>query len=349
MLPWLDGFEYTLMGSVSEYNLIFQRLKVYRVKKLEVLYSLEGKGFVHVGQPIEDICCLERNQDTEILYLDQNFQMRNNEHMQLLSISLVRNLNPMIDKVRWTLVILPLLVFGKIIGISPYDRELKQRKEAAEWIPPRWETKELIEVPRVAKVLKFREEPVIIHEPTSKETMDRLIDEVAQVLEEESLGRPVDVSKMFRSKREIPAVKTPLSVTYITEAKITAPKNWKPIIADGEKVYVEDGMPLPAVGKIKELRKLTSNIVEAMEFDPEVVNICVAPIVTDGYNEDGQLFFNSARNDSPFRWFGVVARELAYNYSRKHYPHVRAMIDLIARGLQNIDKIFPEFRRTKEG
>jgi len=341
MLPWLDGFEYSLTGGLSEHNLIFQRLKVYRVKKLRVICSLSGEGLMHVGSPIEDLCCLERNQDAETLYLDQNFQIRNNEHLQLLSINLVRNLNPSIDKVRWTLAILPLLFFGKIIGISPYDRKSQEPKEAAELGPLEWEVGALTQVSRVAKVLKSREEPVIIHEPTSKETTNRLIDEVSQAIEEDSLGRTIDASKMVREKKDIPAIKTAPSVTLKMEAKWTAPKNWKPIIIDGEKVYVEEGMVLPAVGKIKELRKLTSNIVEAMGFDPEIVNICVAPVLTDGYNEGGQLFFNAVRDDSKFRWFGVVARELAYNYSRQHYPHVKAMIYLITKGLENLDKIFP--------
>ena len=86
-----------------------------------------------------------------------------------------------------------------------------------------------------------------------------------------------------------------------------------------------------------------------MEGNPDSVSICVAPKETDGYNHDGLLLFNVNRlDDSPYRWFGVVARELAYNYSKNHYPHVKAMIDLMSIGLQNIDFILPKIIEFEE-
>jgi len=347
MLPWLDGFEFSSAGSISEYNLMFQQLKVYRVNKLKVAYLLEGKEGVHKGNPIKDICCYEGN-DESALYLDKNFRLEKNEHLHLLSLNLIKNLNPAIDKVRWSLVIPSLLVLGHIIGISPYDREVQKQEEVSTWVPPKWEKEEKpFKAPRLEKILKTEEEFVVKHEPTSKDMLDELIYEAARVMEEESSGKPVDISKMFRKKKRISTVKTSPSITYNIEPKIIAAKNWKVRVIDGEEVYSEEGISLPPTDKIRKLRRLTKKIVDAMGFDPEIVNICVARIVTDGYNKDGQLFFNAARDDSPFRWFGVVARELAYNYSHRHYPHVKAMVDLITRGLENIGKIFPEFIGTK--
>lgn len=157
-----------------------------------------------------------------------------------------------------------------------------------------------------------------------------------------------DTSRYFSEKKHISEIKTPPSVRYSTEPKIAAPKNWKLEIVEGEEVYVEEGLTLPPIDRIKNLRRLTRKIVKAMVLNPETVNICVADAVTDGYNQEKQLFFNAAREDSPYRWFGVVARELAYNHSHGHYPHVKAMVDLIAIGLENIGPILPEFAMLKD-
>lgn len=96
--------------------------------------------------------------------------------------------------------------------------------------------------------------------------------------------------------------------------------------------------------EIRRLRELTSKIVEAMGGDPKKVCICWTKEETDAFISNGFLFFNVARKDSPFRWFGVVARELAYYDRRSHlcYYHIKLMIKLIAKGMQNLDMIFKE-------
>ncbi len=126
-----------------------------------------------------------------------------------------------------------------------------------------------------------------------------------------------------------------------------SPKDWKLTSVDGEEIYLEKGIEIPSIEKIKKLRKLTRTIVEVMGCNPETVNICVAKEVTDGYNEKGQLFFNANRSDSPYRWFGVVARELGYNVSHMYYAHVKAMVYLITKGLENIEKIYPRITHVK--
>lgn len=201
-------------------------------------------------------------------------------------------------------------------------------------------------VSRIGGLLKSAEQVSVISDRASGEEAHALVDELAQALEEETKGRAIDISKIYKQRKKIPSIRTRPSVRFSREAKLTASKNWKAKLANGERIYVEEGVPLPGIGRIKKLKKLTRKIVEVMGGNAETVNICIARIETDGYNEQGQLFFNATRKDSPFRWFGVVARELAYNYSRSHYPHVKAMVDLIARGLQNFDDLFPIFKES---
>jgi hypothetical protein len=343
MIPWLDGFEFSSTGTVSEHNLIFAKMKVYRVDRLKVQYAIRSKENEHQGTPIEDLCCFERNEEN-LLFLDQNFSFEKNEHMHLLSLNLTRDLNPSIDKIGWNLAVASLIILGKIIGVSPYDREVRRPKEIPEAIVSEEKTGlEPTVAPRLGKLLKTEEKLVITHESASQEVLDELLDEATQIMEEESSNKPLDISKLFSEKKHISEIKTSPSVRYSTEPKIIAPKNWKLRIVEGEEVYVQEGIAVPAISRIRNLRRLTEKIVDAMGLNPETVNICVADTVTDGYNQEKQLFFNAAREDSPYRWFGVVARELAYNYSHLHYPHVKAMVALITIGLENIGLLLPEF------
>jgi hypothetical protein len=348
MIPWLDGFEFSSTGAVSEHNLIFAKMKVYRVDRLKVQYTIRSKENEQQGNPIEDLCCFERNEEN-MLFLDKNFSFEKNEHMHLLSLNLTRDLNPSIDKIGWNLAVASLIVLGKIIGVSPYDREERKPQEIPEATVPEKRTgQEPPVIPRLGKLWKTKEKVVITHEDTSQEVLDELLDEATQIMEEESSNKPFDTSKLFSEKKHISKIKTSPSVRYSTEPKIIAPKNWKLRIVEGEEVYVEEGIALPAISRIRKLRRLTRKIVEAMGLNPETVNICVANTATDGYNQEKQLFFNAAREDSPYRWFGVVARELGYNYSRLHYPHVKAMVYLIAIGLENVGLILPEFAMLKD-
>lgn len=347
IVPWLDGFEFLSTGVVSDFNLAFSKLQVFRVKQLYVLYSVEGADDIHKGNPIRDSCCFEREREN-ILYLDEDFQLNKNEHLQLLSLNIIRNLSPSIDKATWSLVVPSILVLGQMIGISPHYRK-GQPIIAVEPVEPELQKRiEAAKVPKLKEILETEEEPVVKHEPISKDLQDEMLDEEVEAMEEVSSKKPLDVTKMFREKKRIPTVQSKTTITYRVEPKIIAPKNWEPTFLDGEEVYIEPGISPPSIERIKKMRILLRKIVEAMGANPETVNLCVAKLVTDGYNEDGQLFFNVARNDSPFRWFAVVARELAYNHSHLHYPHVRAMVEVMTKGLENIGELLPEFERFEK-
>lgn len=357
MLPWLDGFEYSITEEVTDYSLFFQKVKVYRVRKLIVQYSLEGKGDELKGIPIEDFCCFEKGD--EAIYLDEQIQLEQatSEQLHLLSVILTKNLNQKIDKVRWILVIPSLLFYGKIIGISPYDRESQTPKMVQEWVPEAVRIKsnvlgiesyESVTPDELeANMILESEGFEVIQEPTSKSDIDTLLSET-KITNKQSRSI-MDLNQIASSikRKHIPAVRTTPSIIWRKESKVIAAKNWKPLLVDGEEVYLEKGLSLPPVEKVRRFRALITKIVKAMEFNPETVNICVARVETDGYNQNGQLFFNASRNDSPYYWFGVVARELAYNWSHLHYPHVKAMIALLAKGLENIDTIFPELQRRE--
>jgi hypothetical protein len=345
-VPWLDGFEYSSVGAVSDFNLALSNLKVLRVRGLSVLYSVEGADGVHTGNPIRDSCCLEKDEEN-ILYLDEDFDLKNNEHLRLLSLNIIRYLNPKIDKVTWTFVVPSILFLGQMIGISPYYREGKPTVPVELGRPEQQTKTESIKMPRLQKILETNAELVVKHELISKDAQEKLLEEQAETLEEESTGKPLNTTKMFREKKHIQTVKSQSSITFTYQPKIVARKNWKLTILNGEEVYLEEGIVPPSIEKIKIMRILLKKIVQAMGLNPETVNLCVARATTDGYNLDGQLFFNVARNDPPFRWFGVVARELAYNHSHLYYPHVKTMIDLLAKGLENINTLLPEFQRVK--
>ncbi len=98
---------------------------------------------------------------------------------------------------------------------------------------------------------------------------------------------------------------------------------------EGEVVYIQEGIQAPAITKIRALKELMKKIVEVMGGEPETVNICVADRKTDGYNEDGQLFFNVEREDSALRWIVVASRELARNDKPTYwYKQSKIMLSL---------------------
>ncbi len=75
MTPWLDGFEFSSVGTISQNNLIFAKVKVYRVSGLQVIYAIRGLAGSKSGVPIEDLCCFEKNGENT-LYLEENFDLR---------------------------------------------------------------------------------------------------------------------------------------------------------------------------------------------------------------------------------------------------------------------------------
>jgi hypothetical protein len=79
-----------------------------------------------------------------------------------------------------------------------------------------------------------------------------------------------------------------------------------------------------------------------MGGNPDTVNIFIASPETDADRREGQLFFNVLRNDHPFRWLVVVARELAYTkFPKPSFAHINLMTNLITKALERIQEIYP--------
>jgi len=205
-------------------------------------------------------------------------------------------------------------------------------------------------VESIRKALRSESPPQIIVD--SPQNLDEIVEETAKTLEEESEGHRIDLTRVFKPSKRISSLRREGSIRITPITRIISPKNWHRRIINGEEIFVEQGMEkwIPSIEKIREFKGLLMKIVEAMAGNPQTINICVAKKGTDGYNEDGQLFFNVAREDTCYRWFAVAARELAYNYSSacriNCYVHIKVMIDLIEKGLEKIHEIFPEFNKT---
>jgi len=135
---------------------------------------------------------------------------------------------------------------------------------------------------------------------------------------------------VYKPKRRLQRIITRGARIRIEDERFVSPKTWKLTEINGDEIYVEEGtVYLPKVEELKKFKLFCQRLVELMGGNPETVNICVADEKTDGYNTKGQLFFNIARKDDPYRWIIVIARELAYNISRKRYPHMNAMTELL--------------------
>lgn len=160
-------------------------------------------------------------------------------------------------------------------------------------------------------------------------------------------------SEVAQGKREVEVWSESKEVESVTGAprvvvrpfvSISTRKDWKPMILDGEKVYVDveiDKVTVESVRKyINSFRQQMCEIVKIMGGNPETVNICIANPNTDGDRREGQLFFNVLRDDSHIRWLIVAARELAYTKIPKlGFPQISLWTDLIAKAFENFDKI----------
>lgn len=132
ILPWIKGYEVNVLGKTCDHELDFTQLEVYRVNELKLKYCLDEI----MGEPIEDFCCLQKNGKWN-LFLDSRFDLENNEHLQLLSLQIIRKLSQEIDRIQWCTVIPMLLVLRKIIGFSPYVPQLEELSfpEKIHWKP----------------------------------------------------------------------------------------------------------------------------------------------------------------------------------------------------------------------
>jgi len=186
------------------------------------------------------------------------------------------------------------------------------------------------------------EQPLVEDERASE---DELADIISVAVTELSKEHPeeVDTTGVFKARQHITSIRRPRVVRPRTEVDISSDENVALKEIDGEEAYIRPGLSVPEATKIRNLRRLLRRMVEVMGGNPETVNISVTIRERDGYNQSGQLFFNATRDDSPFRWLVVVARELAYNVSRHHDArHMKVMTELLAKAIARIDEIFPE-------
>lgn len=140
---------------------------------------------------------------------------------------------------------------------------------------------------------------------------------------------------IYKPKIRLKQIKQKGGKIRIGDERLISPKAWKFTKVDGEEIYVEEGTTyLPKVEEIRNFRSFLQELVRIMGGNPETINVCVADRRTDGYNTKGQLFFNITRKEDPYRWLIVTARELAYNISRKRYPHMNAMTDLLVNTIK---------------
>jgi len=129
ILPWLDGFEYRLTGDVTDHNLIFKDVSVFSQQGLEVQYQLDG--LESHNTLICDFGCIEKV-DNLCIYVSEEFSFRVNDHVNLLTLFLIKYLNPQIKYLQWSVILPQLLNSQKIFGISPYHRKTMSPEETDE-------------------------------------------------------------------------------------------------------------------------------------------------------------------------------------------------------------------------
>lgn len=202
-------------------------------------------------------------------------------------------------------------------------------------------------IERSTTVLPGRELPLKVEVDFNKEEVEREVEQAKHLLTGEAFQKhnPTD---LWTESKEIEEVVSQPRVVVRPFVSTSTGKNWKSMILDGEKVFVEIDMKPDVIASvqasIKSFRERMRKIVEVMGGNPDVVNICIARPETDGDRREGQLFFNVVRDDSPLRWLVVAARELAYvRIPKPSYAHISLMTDLIEKALGKIDEIYPDF------
>lgn len=125
LIPWVNGYGYRALGNegiASHHKL--KEINVQRVSGLKVLYGIEYDSRKITGNPLEDFCCLQTdNSEKSVLYLDDSFDERNNEHISFVTTLLVSLMDPAIglERLHWNLVISSYLRLGEVPGINPYS------------------------------------------------------------------------------------------------------------------------------------------------------------------------------------------------------------------------------------
>lgn len=194
-------------------------------------------------------------------------------------------------------------------------------------------------------------EPVI-ETDMDEEVLTKEMEDAKKLLTGEKT-RVLEITDVWRDPKKIEKIVSKPRIVVRTTVDISTGKNWELSTLEGENVYVEKGIDPVKIETVKpfvkEFRRFLCKIVEIMGGNPDTVNICIANLETDGDRREGQLFFNALRNDKPFRWIAVVARELAYlKFPKLSQAHINLMTDLVAKALEKIDEIYPEIFSKKK-
>lgn len=195
-------------------------------------------------------------------------------------------------------------------------------------------------ITEVADILGTREDIEIVSEMEDEESIAR---RAASILREIAGPKMREGPDIYRHPLESQEVMKSPSVVIKRMGEISAKFHVVRQTISNEEVYVTPGMSLVNVKRIRKLKNIVQKAVSVMGGNPDCVKICITKLETDGRNIEGQLYFNAARNDSPYRWVVVAARELARNDSRSNfwYGHVKVMTALLEKAIEHIREILP--------
>jgi hypothetical protein len=166
--------------------------------------------------------------------------------------------------------------------------------------------------------------------------------------------QPLDLSEIYEPVEEMkidrPIITPPKLVVGETKKPI-AGLDLQPISVGNEEVLVTPGMPIPPEEKIKKFRGLLAKILSYMGADSNRVKIIIKEPTTEARSLPDYpdlIGFNATLIDrSPIFWIIIAGRELAALKYKDHYPHVKAMCQLIEKAIEHLADIYPEFFELK--
>jgi len=190
--------------------------------------------------------------------------------------------------------------------------------------------------------------PQVIDKRTfeTRESLERAAEDIfakeRQPLDLGDLGKPPPDVKTDRT------VVSPPKLMVYESKKIYASLNLQSKQVSDLTLLITPNMPEPAIEKIKAFALLLRKIVACMGASPDRVMIIVTDEKTEARDLSpeypGRIGFNAILIErSPIFWMVVAARELAGLRYKEHYPHVKAMSQLIEKGLEHLHEIDPDF------
>jgi hypothetical protein len=123
-IPWINGYAYRAVGEEGLPDLdVLRTIDARRVAGLRVSYGIEHGGQRIMGSPIDDYCCLDvRDSGDHVLYLDESFDERENDHLSLLSnlLTTLIGSHANFKRVEWIMLMNQYFRHGEISGVNPY-------------------------------------------------------------------------------------------------------------------------------------------------------------------------------------------------------------------------------------